>query len=87
MRIEMQEEIGEIQRKTGVTTVSVTHDQEETMSISDNIIVMNSGKIQQYSSGVFVIYHLFKSFEMSFYPMTTIRNTPNALCESDSHKI
>jgi multiple sugar transport system ATP-binding protein len=50
LRIEMREEIRQIQKKTGVTTIFVTHDQEEAMSISDNIIVMNSGKIQQYSS-------------------------------------
>lgn len=50
LRIEMREEIRQIQKKTGVTTIFVTHDQEEAMSISDNIIVMNLGKIQQYSS-------------------------------------
>lgn len=49
LRIEMREEIRRIQQKTGVTTIFVTHDQEEAMSISDNIIVMNDGKIQQYS--------------------------------------
>ncbi|WP_234122950.1 ABC transporter ATP-binding protein [Clostridium hydrogenum] len=50
LRIEMREEIRRIQQKTGVTTIFVTHDQEEAMSISDNIIVMNQGKIQQYSA-------------------------------------
>ncbi len=50
LRIEMREEIRQIQKKTGVTTIFVTHDQEEAMSISDNIIVMNLGKIQQYST-------------------------------------
>lgn len=50
LRIEMREEIRRIQMKTGVTTIFVTHDQEEAMSISDRIIVMNKGEIQQYST-------------------------------------
>ncbi|MDT8718971.1 ABC transporter ATP-binding protein [Clostridium sp. 19966] len=50
LRIEMREEIRRIQMQTGVTTIFVTHDQEEAMSISDRIIVMNKGEIQQYST-------------------------------------
>lgn len=47
LRIEMRSEIRRIQKETGVTTVFVTHDQEEAMSICDEIILMKSGKIQQ----------------------------------------
>ncbi len=47
LRLQTREEIQRIQRKTGITTVFVTHDQEEAMSISDLIVVMNSGIIQQ----------------------------------------
>lgn len=50
LRIEMREEIRRIQQETGVTTVFVTHDQEEALSISDKIMVLNAGYIQQYSS-------------------------------------
>lgn len=49
LRIEMREEIRRIQKETGVTTVFVTHDQEEALSISDHIMVLNKGYIQQYS--------------------------------------
>lgn len=49
LRIEMREEIRRIQQETGVTTVFVTHDQEEALSISDHIMVLNDGYIQQYS--------------------------------------
>lgn len=49
LRIEMREEIRRIQKETGVTTVFVTHDQEEALSISDHIMVLNEGYIQQYS--------------------------------------
>lgn len=47
LRLQTREEIKRIQRETGVTTVFVTHDQEEAMSISDEIVVMNFGIEQQ----------------------------------------
>ena len=47
LRLQTREEIKRIQRETGITTVFVTHDQEEAMSISDMIVVMKSGVIQQ----------------------------------------
>ncbi len=47
LRLQTREEIRRIQRSTGITTVFVTHDQEEAMSISDSIVVMNEGVLQQ----------------------------------------
>lgn len=47
LRLQTREEIKRIQRSTGITTVFVTHDQEEAMSISDIIVVMKLGIIQQ----------------------------------------
>lgn len=47
LRLQTREEIRRIQRQTGVTTVFVTHDQEEAMSISDMIVVMKDGVVQQ----------------------------------------
>lgn len=47
LRLEMREEIRRIQLETKVTTIFVTHDQEEAMSISDQIILMKSGIMQQ----------------------------------------
>lgn len=47
LRLQTREEIRRIQRETGITTVFVTHDQEEAMSISDVIVVMSAGRIQQ----------------------------------------
>ena len=47
LRLQTREEIKRIQRETGITTVFVTHDQEEAMSISDEIVVMNFGVEQQ----------------------------------------
>lgn len=47
LRLEMREEIRRIQVETGITTVFVTHDQEEAMSITDEIILMKKGIVQQ----------------------------------------
>ena len=47
LRLQTREEIRRIQRETGITTVFVTHDQEEAMSISDIIVVMKLGVVQQ----------------------------------------
>lgn len=47
LRLQTREEIRRIQRETGITTVFVTHDQEEAMSISDRIVVMKEGVVQQ----------------------------------------
>ena len=47
MRKDMQLELKEIHRKMGITFIYVTHDQEEALTLSDTIVVMNEGKIQQ----------------------------------------
>lgn len=47
LRLETREEIKRIQRETGVTTIFVTHDQEEAMSITDQVVLMRSGVLQQ----------------------------------------
>ena len=47
LRLQTREEIKRIQRETGITTIFVTHDQEEAMSISDEIVVMRKGVVQQ----------------------------------------
>lgn len=47
LRLQTREEIRRIQKETGITTIFVTHDQEEAMSISDVIVVMKDGELQQ----------------------------------------
>lgn len=56
LRLEMQIEVRRIQRQMGVTTLMVTHDQEEAISISDRIAVMNHGRIVQFGTPE-EIYH------------------------------
>lgn len=56
IRVSLREEIRQIQQKLGITTVFVTHDQEEALSISDRIVVMNAGKADQIGTP-FEIYN------------------------------
>ncbi len=47
IRVELRAEIRRIQRQLGITTIYVTHDQEEALSISDRVVVMNAGRTEQ----------------------------------------
>jgi putative spermidine/putrescine transport system ATP-binding protein len=60
LRVRLREELRRIQRRLGITTIFVTHDQEEALSLADRIAVMNTGKIEQMD-GPSTIYA---------YPMT-----------------
>jgi putative spermidine/putrescine transport system ATP-binding protein len=48
IRVSLREQIREIQRELGITTVFVTHDQEEALSISDRIVVLSGGRVEQF---------------------------------------
>lgn len=50
LRVQMRSEIHQLQRRLGITSVYVTHDQIEAMALSDRIVVMNKGKIEQIGS-------------------------------------
>ena len=60
IRVSLREEIRAVQRELGITTVYVTHDQEEALSMSDRIVVMNEGKVEQIGT----------PFEIYNYPRT-----------------
>jgi putative spermidine/putrescine transport system ATP-binding protein len=49
LRVRVRDDIKELQQRLGITTVFVTHDQDEALSISDRIAVMNGGNIEQYA--------------------------------------
>ncbi len=66
LRLEMREEIRDIQRQLGITTVYVTHDQEEALVISDRIAVMNQGQVQQIGSAWDVYKRPANTFAASF---------------------
>lgn len=52
MRKEMQAELKKIQKEVGITFIYVTHDQEEALTMSDTVVVMNNGEIQQIGTPV-----------------------------------
>jgi len=66
LRLQTREEIRRIQRETGVTTIFVTHDQEEAMSISDFIVVMKDGVVQQIGKPQDVYDHPANLFVAQF---------------------
>ncbi len=66
LRGAMQVELKEIQRKTGVTTIFVTHDQEEALSMSDRIAVMSEGRIRQIAAPRDIYEHPDDEFVATF---------------------
>lgn len=66
LREEMRVELKIIQREVGITTVLVTHDQEEALSLSDRIIVMNQGRIEQNGTAEEVYRQPASKFVASF---------------------
>ncbi len=72
LRIEMREEIKRIQRKLGITTIYVTHDQLEAMSISDRVAIMDKGRILQVGSPKEVYFYPRKLFVANFIGRSNI---------------
>jgi len=66
LRLQTREELRRIQRESGVTTIFVTHDQEEAMSISDLIIVMKAGELHQIGKPQDVYDHPVNKFVAEF---------------------
>jgi putative spermidine/putrescine transport system ATP-binding protein len=66
LRVEMQVEIKRIQKELGITTIIVTHDQEEAVSLADRVIVMDAGKILQVGSPKEVFDHPATAFVADF---------------------
>ncbi len=56
LRREMQAELKRLQQRIGVTTILVTHDQEEALALSDRVAVMNAGRVEQLGTGP-EVYH------------------------------
>ncbi|WP_284037037.1 ABC transporter ATP-binding protein [Neobacillus sp. 114] len=66
LRKQMQLEIKHIQKQVGITTVSVTHDQEEALTMSDKICVMNNGKVEQIDTPENIYKHPKNRFVAEF---------------------
>lgn len=66
LRVTMRTEIRKIQQKVGITAIYVTHDQAEAMSISDQIIIMSKGKVEQIGTPREIYYHPNSKFVADF---------------------
>ncbi|EET86517.1 ABC transporter related protein [Clostridium carboxidivorans P7] len=66
LRVDMQVELRQIQKKVGITTIFVTHDQEEALTMSDKIAVMNKGKIMQLDTPHNIYERPINSFVAGF---------------------
>ena len=76
LRLEMREEIRRIQQETRVTTIFVTHDQEEAMSISDHIVLMKDGRLQQHDMPQELYNDPSNQFVADFLGNPPINNLP-----------
>jgi iron(III) transport system ATP-binding protein len=66
LRIELREDIRDIQRRLGITTIYVTHDQEEALAVSDRICVMNKGNVEQIGTPFEIYRKPQRRFAASF---------------------
>ncbi|XWX05033.1 ABC transporter ATP-binding protein [Aggregatilineales bacterium SYSU G02658] len=66
LRIEMQVELRQLQRRLGITTIFVTHDQEEAMTLADRIAVLRSGRIEQVGFPLEAYEHPQSAFVADF---------------------
>jgi len=74
MRKDMQIELKEMHKKLGITFIYVTHDQEEALTLSDTIVVMNEGKIQQIGTPTDIYNEPVNSFVADFIGESNILN-------------
>ncbi|STA98561.1 ATP-binding cassette domain-containing protein [Clostridium baratii] len=72
VRSKLRYEIKELQKKLKITTIMVTHDQEEALSMGDRIVVMNSGKIEQIGTPEEIYNNPLNSFVADFIGTTNI---------------
>ncbi len=93
LRVSMRTEIRRIQQEAGITAVYVTHDQSEAMAISDNIIVMNKGIVEQMGPPREIYYHPINEFvadfigEANFLPGTVVSDEGQGVVEIEGVKV
>ena len=95
LRVSMRTEIRRIQQEVGITAIYVTHDQSEAMALSDNIIIMKNGVVEQMGSPQEIYYHPVNEFvadfigEANFLKGTMTGTTPDghALLDINGHDV
>ena len=95
LRVDMRNEIRRIQQQAGITAIYVTHDQSEAMALSDNIIVMKKGLVDQIGDPQTVYYHPKDEFVADFigesnFLHATVTDKPteeSALCSFEGQTL
>jgi iron(III) transport system ATP-binding protein len=72
LRVSMRTEIRDLQKSLGITAIYVTHDQEEAMSVSDRIALMNAGRLEQVGVPVDIYRHPVSRFAAEFMGTTNL---------------
>ena len=72
LRTQMRTELKNLQKRLGITFIFVTHDQEEALSMSDRIAVMNKGRVEQIGTAAEIYHHPRTEFVASFIGETNI---------------
>jgi len=72
LRVSMRAEIRALQKSLGITAIYVTHDQEEAMSVSDRIALMNAGRLEQVGLPVDIYRHPVSRFAAEFMGTTNL---------------
>jgi spermidine/putrescine transport system ATP-binding protein len=87
LRQEMQVELKRLQQEVGITFVYVTHVQEEALSMSDRMAVMNQGRLEQVGPPEAVYYHPMTRFVADFIGAANILTGPGARISSDTVQV
>ena len=90
LRVEMRNVIKQIQHQIGITTVYVTHDQEEALAISDRIAVMNDGVIQQIGTPKHIYQRPANEFVSTFIGLSNLLDAEcrdNTLIFGDQYRV
>ena len=84
LRVEMRKEIKSLQKKLGITTIYVTHDQKEALAVSDRLAVMNVGRIQQIGSPLEIYSSPKNKFVASFIGLINLFHGKVLVVEKDT---
>jgi multiple sugar transport system ATP-binding protein len=85
LRVQMRAEIHQLQRRLGVTTIYVTHDQVEAMTMGDRVAVMNAGHLQQVDTPQILYDHPVNEFVAGFIGSPSINLVQSQLASSNGH--
>ena len=87
LRVSMREEIRRLQKRLGITTIYVTHDQEEAMAVSDRIAILNRGRVEQVDTPAGVYFRPASRFAAEFMGASNILEFPVCAYDAQSSVI